>query len=216
VIEGLGASGLRLLATAVLGPTRLAALAEGGPEALADLIENSVDAPLWIADPLLYGLRDAAPEGLQDGITDFRDNLWRLTEQINDALLGALDDLPGAPADTQVTAGNAKQQSPQVQDTLRAAGTLPQEVPSSGGRQITVDVPQADPVVTPKDDEEEVVVDKETSKTTQNPNRIAGQVSKGIERVGERVHDAITDTVKALTPKKPAPAATSSTTDTEE
>lgn len=215
VIEGLGASGLRLLASAVLGPTRLAALAEGGPDALADLIENSVDAPLWIADPLLYGLRDAAPEGLRDGITDFRDNIWRLTEQINDALLGALDDLPGAPADTQVTAGNAKQQSPQVQGTLRAAGTLPQQAPPTDGQKITVDVPPADPVITPNDDEEEIVVEKETTKTTQNPNRIAGQVSKGIERVGERVHEAITDTVKALTPKKPAPAPTSSTTGTE-
>jgi hypothetical protein len=91
--QGFAASGLRLGATA-LAPLRLIelgqAIADGnGTEGFAALVENIVDAPLWVVDPALYGLRDAlpAPLGGPDGVIEnFRNQLWKLTEEINAGL----------------------------------------------------------------------------------------------------------------------------------
>lgn len=91
--QGFTASGLRL-ATAALSPLRLIELAQAiaagnGAEGLAALVENIVDAPLWVVDPALYGLRDAlpAPLGGADGIIEnFRNQLWKLTQEINSGL----------------------------------------------------------------------------------------------------------------------------------
>lgn len=99
IIEGLGASGLRLLATLVLGPTRLATLASGNPDALRDLIENTIDAPLYIADPAIFGVRDALPSGLAPGITNVRNTVQGATDQVNDAILPNVPDAPAAPSD---------------------------------------------------------------------------------------------------------------------
>ncbi|KUH92792.1 hypothetical protein [Mycobacterium sp. IS-3022] len=92
--QGIAASGLRLGAATLLSPLRLvelaAAIVEGnGAEGFASLVENIVDAPLWVVDPALYGLRDAlpAPLGGPDGIIEnFRDELWKVTEEINAGL----------------------------------------------------------------------------------------------------------------------------------
>lgn len=89
--EGFGATALRLLAAGVLGPLSLLELADGIP-GLESFIVNTVDAPLWIADPLLYGLRDALPIVLGGGaggtVEQFRNAIWSLTEEINDFILG--------------------------------------------------------------------------------------------------------------------------------
>ena len=97
IIEGLGASGLRLLASLVLGPARLATLASGDPDALRDLIENTIDAPLYVADPAIFGVRDALPPGLAPGITNVRNTVQGATDQINAAVLPNVPDAPSAP-----------------------------------------------------------------------------------------------------------------------
>ncbi|WP_237568791.1 PE-PPE domain-containing protein [Mycolicibacterium lacusdiani] len=97
VIEGLGASGLRLLASLVLGPARLATLASGDPDALRDLIENTIDAPLYVADPAIFGVRDALPSGLAPGITNVRNTVQGASDQINGAVLPNVPDVPSAP-----------------------------------------------------------------------------------------------------------------------
>lgn len=92
--QGIAASGLRLGAATILSPLRLvelaAAIVEGnGAEGFGNLVENIVDAPLWVVDPALYALRDAlpAPLGGPDGmIENFRDELWKVTEEINAGL----------------------------------------------------------------------------------------------------------------------------------
>lgn len=208
--EGLSASGLRLLAATVLGPTRLAALAEGGPEALADLIVNTVDAPLWVADPALYGLRDGLPEDLADNVTQFRDRLWALTEEINEALLGALDDLPNAPADVRIANDDTQAgvDDPEIKATLRAAGSVPTGQPAG---EVTSDLPPADgSTVDPGAilEEEESTAPKSDKKVTNGGQIKGGQLSKSIERsidrVGDRLNDAADDLrdgiKKALTP----------------
>lgn len=212
VTEGLSASGLRLLAATVLGPTRLAALAEGGPDALADLIENTVDAPLWVADPALYGLRDALPADLAEGVSDFRDGLWALTQRINEALLGALDDLPNAPADVTVTSEQAGEgvDDPQIEATLRSAGSVPTS-PTTGGDEESgepADDSNTDPVILPEGD-------KNPGAKAESPNGAqikGGHLSKAIEDsindAGKRINDAVVGTQKTLTkvftPKKSA------------
>ncbi|MGE2716366.1 PE-PPE domain-containing protein [Mycolicibacterium litorale] len=212
VAEGLGASGLRLLAATVLGPTRLAALAEGGPEALADLIENTVDAPLWIADPALYGLRDALPADAAGNVTAFRDNLWALTERINEALLGALDELPVAPADVRVandgTQGGVT--DPEVEATLRAAGPVSTGQPADQGKS---DPPSAD---TSGDAPKDILLEGDKKPASNDDQKVVdrgpqfkgGQLSKAIERSVDRVGDRLNDAAdnlrdgikKALTP----------------
>lgn len=211
VSEGLSASALRLLAATVLGPTRLAALADGGPQALADLIESTVDAPLWIADPALYGLRDALPADAADSVTDFRDGLWALTERINEALLGALDDLPNAPADVTITSDQAKGgvDDPQIEATLRSAGSGPISQPA-GDTQLGQPVDEADgaPVIVPEDGEK--AGGKGDQKISNGTQIKGGHLSKAIEDsindAGKRLNDAVVGTQKTLTkvftPKK--------------
>ncbi|BBZ64329.1 alpha/beta hydrolase family protein [Mycolicibacterium monacense] len=222
VTEGLSASALRLLAATVLGPTRLAALAEGGPEALADLIENTVDAPLWIADPALYGLRDALPEDAADTVTEFRDSLWTLTERINEALLGALEDLPNAPADVTITSEQAKGgvDDEDIEATLKVAGT---EQPGQPAGEVKSDLPPAEADVDPGAvlEGEESATPKGDKKVTGGGQIKGGQLSKTIERsidrVGDRLNDAADDlrdgVKKALTP--PSRSTTVSDNDTE-
>ncbi|MBB2773623.1 MULTISPECIES: hypothetical protein [Mycolicibacterium] len=204
VTEGLSASGLRLLAATVLGPTRLAALAEGGPEALADLIENTVDAPLWVADPALYGFRDALPADLAGGVTDFRDGLWALTQRINEALLGALDDLPNPPADVTITSDQARAggNDPQIEATLRSAGSVQPAQPSGDletgqpGQELN-----HEPVVIPEGDNGSG--DKGDQKVTNGARIKGGHLSKAIEKsindTGKAINDAVAGTQKTLT-----------------
>ncbi|WP_231737235.1 PE-PPE domain-containing protein [Mycobacterium sp. IS-1742] len=224
--EGLGASGLRLLAATVLGPTRLAALAEGGPEALADLIENTVDAPLWIADPALYGLRDALPADAAGNVTAFRDSLWALTERINEALLGALADLPNAPADVRITKDDAAGDvgDEDIEATLKVAGA---EQPGQPAGDLTSDLPPADnsgdaPKVVLDGEENAAPNGDEEKAVNRGPQFRGGQISKAIERsidqVGDRLNDAADDlrdgVKKALTPPSRTTTTDNDTADT--
>jgi hypothetical protein len=104
IIEGLGASGLRLIATFIVTAQRVAALPTSGPDGLRDLIENLVDGPLWVADPAIFGLRDALPSGLAPGITNVRNTVQGATDQINNAVLPIVPDVPSAPAPSTTTA----------------------------------------------------------------------------------------------------------------
>lgn len=109
VSEGLIASGMRLVAAAIMTPlgfVQLAgAIAQGnGAQGLSVLIENLVDGPLWVADPLLYGLRDALPAplgGPGDLVEDFRNGIWAASEQINSAIRAILG-LPEPNAGQQI------------------------------------------------------------------------------------------------------------------
>jgi hypothetical protein len=103
IIEGLGASGLRLIATFIVTAQRVAALPASGPDGLRDLIENLVDGPLWVADPAIFGLRDALPSGLAPGITNVRNTVQGATDQINNAVLPNVPDVPSAQAPSTTT-----------------------------------------------------------------------------------------------------------------
>ena len=104
IAEGAIATGLRLAAAAVLTPLSFiqlaAAVVEGqGPEAIAGLISNIVDGPLWVADPVLYSLRDALPAplgGPGELVENFRNGIWSGTEQIN-AVVRSILGLPATP-----------------------------------------------------------------------------------------------------------------------
>ncbi len=98
VLAGAIATGLRFLEAAVRTPlgvvALLPALAQGADrEAVAELIENIVDGPLWVADPLVYALRDALPApygGAGALVESIRNGVWAATEQINAAIRSAL------------------------------------------------------------------------------------------------------------------------------
>lgn len=98
VTQGTIASALRLAAAAVLGPVGViqvaAAVAQGDTEGALKAVENIVDGPLWVADPVLYGLRDALPAplgGPKNLIENFRNGLWSATERINGAIHDAVE-----------------------------------------------------------------------------------------------------------------------------
>ncbi|HEY7054053.1 MAG TPA: hypothetical protein VH496_18255 [Mycobacterium sp.] len=110
------ASGLRLTKAVGLVPVGLfevgAAYLQGidaGNAALAQFIVNSVDGPLWVADPVLYGLRDTYGG---PGVETFRNMIWQSTQTINTFLLNLLH-LPDPEAPAQnllaadVQSGNA-------------------------------------------------------------------------------------------------------------
>lgn len=114
IIEGLGASGLRLIATFIVTAQRVAALPASGPNGLRDLIENLVDGPLWVADPAIFGLRDALPSGLAPGITNVRNTVQGATDQINNAVLPNVPDLPSAAPSTTTTTLVADKEVPET------------------------------------------------------------------------------------------------------
>ncbi|OBG94840.1 hypothetical protein A5698_16425 [Mycobacterium sp. E136] len=98
VTQGTIASALRLAAAAVLGPVGViqvaAAVAQGNTEDALKAVENIVDGPLWVADPVLYGLRDALPAplgGPKNLVENFRNGLWSATERVNGAIHDAVE-----------------------------------------------------------------------------------------------------------------------------
>lgn len=98
VTQGTIASALRLAAAAVLGPVGViqvaAAVAQGNTEDALKAVENIVDGPLWVADPVLYGVRDALPAplgGPKNLVENFRNGLWSATERINGAIHDAVE-----------------------------------------------------------------------------------------------------------------------------
>jgi hypothetical protein len=95
--QGLGTSALRFAEAALITPLRILDIPGAipqGPEAVqlavASLIVNLVDGPLWVADPMIDALKAVLPAA-SAGITDFRNNvLWQATQDINSTLLGIL------------------------------------------------------------------------------------------------------------------------------
>lgn len=117
VTEGVIASTLRLAAATVLGPVGVvqvaAAVAQGDTEAALTAVENLVDGPLWVADPALYGLRDALPApigGPGNLVENFRNGLWSVTERINGAIEDVVvrADAPAGPEVTTLATGNQR------------------------------------------------------------------------------------------------------------
>ncbi|MGE2719230.1 hypothetical protein [Mycolicibacterium celeriflavum] len=107
VTEGTIASALRLAAATVLGPVGVvqvaAAVAQGDTAGALKAVENIVDGPLWVADPVLYGLRDALPAplgGPKNLVENFRNGLWSATERINGAIADAVGSATPAPEAT--------------------------------------------------------------------------------------------------------------------
>ncbi len=126
VTEGTIASALRLAAAAVLGPVGViqaaAAVAQGDTEGALKAVENIVDGPLWVADPVLYGLRDALPAplgGPKNLVENFRNGLWSATERINgaisDAVEGSAPEAPNQLQDNSVSRMAAVQDEPTME-----------------------------------------------------------------------------------------------------
>ena len=145
IIEGLGASGLRLIATFIVTTQRLAALPASGPNGLRDLIENLVDGPLWVADPAIFGLRDALPSGLAPGITNVRNTVQGATDQINDAVLPNVPDVPSAPASTATTTLVAdKEEAPEAKPDTKVDITT--ETPKTPAKKPEFNVVRDNPI----------------------------------------------------------------------
>ena len=133
VTEGTIASALRLAAAAVLGPVGViqvaAAVAQGDTAGALKAVENLVDGPLWVADPVLYGLRDAVPAplgGEKNLIENFRNGLWSATERIN----GTIEDVVvrnDAPAGPEVTTMMTDEQQVAVLTADARKASLPEE-----------------------------------------------------------------------------------------
>jgi hypothetical protein len=151
--EGAIASGMRLIAATVLTPLRFVALAgaiaEGnGVEGLSDLITNLVDGPLWVADPVLYGLRDALPApfgGPGELVENLRNAIWAATEQIN-TVVESLLRTPGTPPSGGALINSAVRESSEssissLPDPQARVLNLSQQ---DGGQQVD-DLKQADP-----------------------------------------------------------------------
>jgi hypothetical protein len=99
---GFAAAGIRTVEGTVLSPLQLvelaSAIANGDKQGVSNAIANTVDGPLWMADPALYALGDTlpAPLGGNSGLVrQFRDANWAVTQNINATLQQAL----GLPAD---------------------------------------------------------------------------------------------------------------------
>jgi hypothetical protein len=108
LVEGLGESGIRTATAAALTPLSpvLAgtALAFGDNNRAYSVIRQSIDAPLWAADPAIQALADVLPEGIGGGDGDnkgnqpedgaliqFRDNvLWAATNAVRTPIRDAL------------------------------------------------------------------------------------------------------------------------------
>ncbi|AMO63093.1 Uncharacterised protein [Mycolicibacterium phlei] len=108
IVQGVIASGMRLVYAGLLTPLGVLQLAgtilAGDTEGALDIVENLVDGPLWVADPLLYGLRDALPAplgGPNQLIANLRLDLWRITQRINEAIRDAV--LPESSAPSAIT-----------------------------------------------------------------------------------------------------------------
>ncbi|MGV0788569.1 hypothetical protein ABQF33_16800 [Mycolicibacterium sp. XJ2] len=117
VTQGAIASTLRLAAAAVLGPVGVvqvvAAVAQGDAEAALAAVENIVDGPLYVADPALYGLRDALPApigGPGNLVENFRNGLWSATERINGSIRDIVvrDEAPAEQEEAPLRAGDQR------------------------------------------------------------------------------------------------------------
>lgn len=95
ITQGVLASGLRFGAGLAELPGGIGALINAiiqgqGEIALQLFIANLIDAPLWVADPTLYGLRDALPAVLGGGEAGFfaalRHQLYLLRNEIKDVV----------------------------------------------------------------------------------------------------------------------------------
>jgi hypothetical protein len=108
LVEGLAESGIRAGSGVALAPISPilagAALASGDNQRAYSVIRQSIDAPLWAADPAINGLAAALPAPLGGGTADnqgnqpgdgaivqFRDNvLWAATNAIRTPIRDAL------------------------------------------------------------------------------------------------------------------------------
>lgn len=117
---GLTASGIRAAQGTVLSPLQVIALASsaatGDKQGVSNAIANTVDGPLWAADPTLYAVRDAAPApvgGPNGFAAGARDQWYQGTQTVNATVQKTF----GLPAD-QPSNGPAL-------NTVRANSTAP-------------------------------------------------------------------------------------------
>ncbi|KUI10324.1 hypothetical protein AU190_19435 [Mycolicibacterium acapulense] len=178
VTQGAIASTLRLAAAAVLGPVgvvqAVAAVAQGDTEAALTAVENIVDGPLWVADPALYGLRDALPApigGPGNLVENFRNGLWSATERIN----GSIRDIV------------VRDEAPAEQE----------EAPLQSGDQSVAGVAAEAPKVSPQD---EPVENKTELRAEQGSERLSEQ-PKPAKQERKPLRDLLP---KKLQPKKPS------------
>lgn len=116
------------LAGAPLGLVAIAeAVANGDEEALYVAVRQYIDAPLYVADPVIFAVDDVLPAPYggdpetnpaaanSSTVTQFRaDVLWRTTDNVRTAVAGALDVNPNLDQD-DLTTVNADRQSATVQ-----------------------------------------------------------------------------------------------------
>lgn len=158
VAQGAVASGMRLAMATVTLPLGFVdvlpqIVAGNGAQALSAFLENVVDGSLWIADPALYGLRDALPApfgGPGALVENLRNAVWAATEQINAAIGQILGVAPAAAASSAAMAGGASEASdaaaiaavPAARARLVAIGTGTSTVDDTGS--VAVQAPEAE------------------------------------------------------------------------
>ena len=130
------ATGLRAAESATTTPQRVAefanAVAQGNfSEAVVDLVSSAVNGPLWVADPLLYGLRDALPPPLQpeDLVGNLRTNIDNAAAQIEAATRSLLG-LPSTRTLTQAVSDEVSED--------KSAGAAIDSVPDPDARVVTL------------------------------------------------------------------------------
>lgn len=159
VVEGSIATGMRFIEASIVTPLRVLALAgqiaEGnGVVALRELITNIVDGPLWVVDPVLYGLRDAVPAVFGGGpghlIEQFRNGLWQLTERINEVVTSLLQTPPTAPPASGLVGPESESSISSIPDLQVRVLNLPKKAPAIDGTDVvTAPVDGTDVVTAP-------------------------------------------------------------------
>lgn len=191
------------------------ALITGDREELASIVGDFIDAPLWVADPTIFALRDVLPGpfGGADGLVmQFRNevlipNRDNLREFVQGVILGpeadAADDEAlvesGGTLDAKVSANDAE--GTEVDDVQ--GGTLTTTVespdanalPSGGGTLVEVKTPVVDEpednadgavVLTDTKDGNKATPKSQNSSGSQRPNGpIAKVVEKSVDRLGK-------------------------------
>ncbi|MGV0795165.1 hypothetical protein [Mycolicibacterium sp. XJ1819] len=149
IAQGVVATGLRLLAASVLTPVGVVelatAVAQGDTEKALAAVENIVDGPLWVADPSLYGLRDALPGPLGGEnalVEELRDGIWAVTQQINTAIRSFVEPVADQVSDVNPFVATEEFDAPQVDS-----------MPNSQPRLMNLSLNDDEGPTTPSEDE---------------------------------------------------------------
>lgn len=132
---GLVASAVRGLQTLVGGPAAIGTLItkviQGDQAGATEALKNIIDAPLWVADPTIFAVRDTvpAPVGGTTGLALNTRELWR---QTNLALAGA-GGAAASPASSAAPEAISRASAAQITSTRTVVLTVTEENPAPSG-----------------------------------------------------------------------------------